>query len=81
MIHVDIDPAEIGKNRAADLPIVGDVKRVLERINKVLKELAPADQRENAGARRAWWKQVREWKSRAAAQARILRLTRSSRNT
>ena len=29
VIHVDIDPAEIGKNRAADLPIVGDVKRVL----------------------------------------------------
>ena len=30
VIHVDIDPAEIGKNRAADVPIVGDVKRVLE---------------------------------------------------
>ena len=30
VIHVDIDPAEIGKNRAADMPIVGDVKRVLE---------------------------------------------------
>ena len=35
MIHVDIDPAEIGKNRAPDLPIVGDVKRVLERLNKI----------------------------------------------
>ena len=32
VIHVDIDPAEIGKNRAADLPIVGDVKRVLKRL-------------------------------------------------
>ncbi len=38
VIHVDIDPAEIGKNRAADLPIVGDVKRVLEKLNKVLHE-------------------------------------------
>jgi acetolactate synthase-1/2/3 large subunit len=63
VIHVDIDPAEIGKNRTADLPIVGDVRRVIERINKVLKELAPAEQEKNAGARRAWWKQVREWKS------------------
>src|SRR5581483_5040754 len=27
VIHIDIDPAEIGKNRHADLPIVGDVKR------------------------------------------------------
>src|SRR5712664_2466335 len=41
VIHVDIDPAEIGKNRAPDLPIVGDLKRVLERLNKILVELAP----------------------------------------
>ena len=41
VIHVDIDPAEIGKNRAPDLPIVGDVKRVLQKLNKVLQELAP----------------------------------------
>ena len=37
VIHVDIDPAEIGKNRAPDLPIVGDVKRVLQRLNKFLQ--------------------------------------------
>jgi acetolactate synthase I/II/III large subunit len=30
VIHVDIDPAEIGKNRHADIPIVGDLKRVLQ---------------------------------------------------
>jgi acetolactate synthase I/II/III large subunit len=29
VIHVDIDPAEIGKNRTPIVPIVGDVKRVL----------------------------------------------------
>jgi len=63
VIHVDIDPAEIGKNRTADLPIVGDVKRVLERINKVLKELEPAEKEKSSAARRDWWKQVREWKS------------------
>src|SRR6202023_3841153 len=32
VIHVDIDPAEIGKNRTPDVPIVGDVKKVLQRI-------------------------------------------------
>ena len=37
---MDIDPAEIGKNRAADVPIVGDVKRVLEKLNQVLAETA-----------------------------------------
>src|SRR5262249_38689315 len=40
VIHVDIDPAEIGKNRAADVPIVGDVKRVLEKLNQALAESA-----------------------------------------
>src|SRR5580698_2785987 len=63
VIHVDIDPAEIGKNRVADLPIVGDVKRVLEKLNKVLHELAPQAQEQNATARADWWRQIREWKA------------------
>src|SRR5579862_599537 len=63
VIHVDIDPAEIGKNRAADLPIVGDVKRVLEKLNKVLHELAPQSREENATARAEWREQVRSWKA------------------
>jgi len=63
VIHVDIDPAEIGKNRAADLPIVGDVKRVLEKLNKVVEELAPESRERKAAARSAWWQQIREWKA------------------
>jgi acetolactate synthase-1/2/3 large subunit len=63
VIHVDIDPAEIGKNRAADLPIVGDVKRVLSKINKTLKELAPEHRESNSSSRRAWWMQIREWRA------------------
>lgn len=62
VIHVDIDPAEIGKNRQADLPIVGNVKRVLPKLTAELKELAPAMQAKNKAARDAWWKQVRAWK-------------------
>src|ERR1700691_294464 len=38
VIHVDIDPAEIGKNRAADVPIVGDVKSVLGKLNQELAD-------------------------------------------
>ena len=35
VIHVDIDPAEVGKNRTPEVPIVGDVKRVLAKLNKL----------------------------------------------
>lgn len=36
VIHVDIDPAEIGKNRNADIPVVGDARLVLAAINEQL---------------------------------------------
>jgi len=62
VIHVDIDPAEIGKNRAPDLPIVGDVKRVLERLNEILAEATPERKAKHAADRKAWWAQVRAWK-------------------
>jgi acetolactate synthase-1/2/3 large subunit len=62
VIHVDIDPAEIGKNRVPDLPIVGDVKRVLQKLNKVLHDLAPANRDRNRAGREAWWRQIHEWK-------------------
>ncbi|MEY4019399.1 MAG: hypothetical protein RLZZ590_699 [Actinomycetota bacterium] len=37
VIHVDIDPAEIGKIRFADVPIVGDAREVIEELNQELK--------------------------------------------
>jgi len=37
IIHIDIDPAEIGKNVRVDVPIVGDVKAVLGALNRLLK--------------------------------------------
>ena len=38
VIHIDIDPAEIGKNVEVDLPIVGDARNVLSSLNKLLKD-------------------------------------------
>src|ERR1019366_2994617 len=62
VIHVDIDPAEIGKNRAPDVPIVGDVKRVLGKLNKLLSESRPVDE-DLSAARREWWHRLTEWKA------------------
>ncbi|NBD27605.1 biosynthetic-type acetolactate synthase large subunit [Paenibacillus glycinis] len=43
IVHIDIDPAEIGKNVPTDIPIVGDVKTVLQIANKDVKYAAKAD--------------------------------------
>jgi acetolactate synthase-1/2/3 large subunit len=60
VVHADIDPAEISKNRVADVPIVGDVK-------DVITELVTAIQAEHAAGRRAdlaaWWAQVDSWRT------------------
>ena len=42
-IHVDIDPSEIGKNIPVDVPIVGDIKLVLQELNKRVKPLLHGD--------------------------------------
>ncbi len=62
VIHVDIDPAEIGKNRTADLPIVGDVKRVLKRLVQALAESAGESKSSNEGARAEWRERIAAWK-------------------
>jgi acetolactate synthase-1/2/3 large subunit len=71
VIHVDIDPAEVGKNRHADLPIVGDVKRVLPRLTAELKELAPSMEAKNAPARAKWRKQIADWREEHPLKAEI----------
>jgi acetolactate synthase-1/2/3 large subunit len=39
IIHIDIDPAEVGKNTLVNIPIIGDIKNILEKLNKyVLKK-------------------------------------------
>jgi len=63
VIHVDIDPAEIGKNRVPELPIVGDVRRVLEKLNRLLFDSRPTLGEKKAAARRAWWEQINRWRA------------------
>ncbi|MBI2980497.1 MAG: biosynthetic-type acetolactate synthase large subunit [Chloroflexi bacterium] len=52
IIHIDIDPAEIGKNVRVDVPIVGDVKAVLKELNKLV---APTE-------RIKWVQQLEDWR-------------------
>lgn len=59
IVHADIDPAEIGKNRHADVPIVGDLK-------EVFADLVPALAEEHIKHGRpdleGWWKQLDDWR-------------------
>jgi len=52
IIHIDIDPAEIGKNVRVDVPIVGDVKAVLGELNKLVDKAKHID----------WLKKLDEWR-------------------
>ncbi len=60
IIHADIDPAEIGKNRHADVPIVGDAREVItELINAIEVEHAAG----RVGDYEGWWRQLNEWRA------------------
>ena len=59
VVHADIDPAEIGKNRTVDVPIVGDLKEV---INDLLPELAAEQAQHGKPDLEAWWRQIDDWR-------------------
>src|SRR5256885_9842965 len=55
IVHIDIDPAEIGKNVRVDVPIVGDVARVLSK-------LEPEIQPDAMQSHQAWLAQIDAWR-------------------
>jgi acetolactate synthase-1/2/3 large subunit len=59
VIHVDVDPAEIGKVRKPEIPIVGDAKTVLE---AMVTTAASLRDESPAPARESWIAQLDEWK-------------------
>ncbi len=58
VVHVDIDPAEIGKNKPVDVPIVGDARNVLAAILAELRKSGAEPRTE------AWWKVIDDWRRR-----------------
>jgi acetolactate synthase-1/2/3 large subunit len=62
VVHIDVDPAEIGKNVAAHIPIAGDARRALAAI---AADLGPVD----PGRLGPWWERIRGWQAAHPAPA------------
>ena len=58
VIHIDIDPAEVGKNRVPEVPIVGSVQPVLAELLRLAREGEPP----KPGQTRAWLERIDRWK-------------------
>ncbi|MBN1093606.1 acetolactate synthase large subunit [Blastococcus sp. TML/M2B] len=61
VVHADIDPAEIGKNRKADVPIVGDAKETIGQLVTALRAEHEAGRTPDLAA---WWAQLDTWRER-----------------
>ncbi len=60
IIHIDVDPASIGKNVSVEVPIVGDARTVITDLIEVLKN---SSQKPNEDVLAQWWKRIHEWQS------------------
>ncbi|MYW49519.1 thiamine pyrophosphate-dependent enzyme, partial [Streptomyces sp. SID161] len=56
VVHADIDPAEISKNRYADVPIVGDAREVIAALAAAVREEG------GPGDHAAWWRDLNRWR-------------------
>src|SRR5215831_10585736 len=61
VIHVDIDPANVGKNRAPDLTLIADAQAALHALSMEILQLDRAQVAQSVVDRKRWWTQLREW--------------------
>ena len=61
IIHIDIDPSSISKRVKVDVPIVGNVREVIDDLVKVLEA---SREKPDAKALKAWWAQIELWKAK-----------------
>lgn len=64
IVHIDVDPSTISKNRRADVPIVGDAKIVIQQMIDELKKRQVAKQWPDKAQTEGWWKTIEEWRSK-----------------
>jgi acetolactate synthase-1/2/3 large subunit len=57
IVHVDVDPSEMHKNKEAHIPVIGDVKDFLQRLNAAFTD-------EDVPDTAAWWAQIEEWRTK-----------------
>jgi len=60
IIHIDVDPASISKTVKVAIPIVGEVKPVLEQMMEMIRE---SKKKPSKKALENWWKQIDEWRA------------------
>jgi acetolactate synthase-1/2/3 large subunit len=61
IVHADIDPAEISKNRRADVPIVGDCREVITDLIAAVQAEFAQDHKPDLGD---WWAQLDQWRTK-----------------
>ncbi len=61
IIHIDIDPSSISKRVKVDVPIVGDVKEVMQ---ELIRQISASEIKPDAKALANWWEQIEEWRSK-----------------
>lgn len=64
IIHIDIDPTSIQKNVKVDLDIIGDCKRVLEKLCVAIDSLSSKTLEDRKEQLAPWWEQIRAWDKR-----------------
>ncbi|WP_051415128.1 acetolactate synthase 3 large subunit [Marichromatium purpuratum] len=61
IVHIDVDPSSISKNVKVDVPIVGQVGKVLEEMLRLYREQPAVPGTDTALA--AWWEQIAQWRA------------------
>lgn len=61
VIHIDIDAANIGKNRAPDLSLIADAREALNALREEVDARGPEAIEESVTRRESWWQRLRVW--------------------